>query len=173
MHNLYAGIGSRETPHNVLSYMRILAEELAKRDWCLRSGGANGADSAFEKGCDQTAGAKEIFLPWKDFNGSKSELFNQSYGAFLLAEAYHPNWSACKTAARKLHARNVHQILGLDLDTPVKFVVCYTKDGKRTGGTGQALRIAEKLNIPIVDYGAYKDPSELTQSILDQVGSLN
>jgi hypothetical protein len=29
----------------------------------LRSGGAGGADSAFETGCDQQCGVKEIYLP--------------------------------------------------------------------------------------------------------------
>ena len=32
---------------------------------------------------------------------------------------------------------------------PSNFVVCYTPDGKASGGTGQAIRIAEYYNIPI------------------------
>ena len=45
-------------------------------------------------------------------------------------------------------------------ETPVEFVVCYTKGGKRTGGTGQALRLAEILSIPIYDFGVYSSPEE-------------
>ncbi len=41
------------------------------------------------------------------------------------------------------------QVLGSDLETPVSFVVCWTIGGKISGGTGQALRIAKDLGIPI------------------------
>ena len=46
----YAGIGSRETPVNILYMMKKLARALGKSDWTLRSGGAKGADSAFYSG---------------------------------------------------------------------------------------------------------------------------
>ena len=62
---------------------------------------------------------------------------------------YHPNWYRLSVGARRLMARNCHQILGEDLKTPVNFVICWTKDGGKTGGTGQAMRIADDLNIPI------------------------
>ena len=47
--------------------------------------------------------------------------------------------------------RNGCQVLGLNLDDPVDAVVCWTKDGKGGGGTGQAIRIAKSRNIPIFD----------------------
>jgi hypothetical protein len=46
----YAGIGSRETPSDVCSQMTELAKQLDAENWILRSGGAKGADSAFENG---------------------------------------------------------------------------------------------------------------------------
>jgi predicted Rossmann fold nucleotide-binding protein DprA/Smf involved in DNA uptake len=46
----YAGIGSRETPKEICNKMTEIASLLEKQDFVLRSGGANGADSAFEKG---------------------------------------------------------------------------------------------------------------------------
>jgi hypothetical protein len=39
--------------------------------------------------------------------------------------------------------------LGPDLKTPVNFVICYTADGGFSGGTGLAMHIADKYNIPI------------------------
>jgi hypothetical protein len=45
--------------------------------------------------------------------------------------------------------RNTYQILGQDCRTKSDFVVCYTADGKASGGTGQALRIAIAEKIPI------------------------
>lgn len=56
-------------------------------------------------------------------------------------------------ATQLLHARNMHIILGANLDSPVEIVICWTKDGLRSGGTGQALRLAESRDIPIYDLG--------------------
>lgn len=153
----YAGIGSRKTPEFVLGLMSQMASHLANKGYTLRSGGADGADLAFELGCDRARGQKEIYLPWKGFNDSNSELVVSSQKAFELAEKYHPYWHNLKQGGRKLQARNVHQILGLNFDEPVDFVICYTEKGKRSGGTGQALRIAEAKNINIFDCGLYND----------------
>ncbi len=66
-----------------------------------------------------------------------------------LAEKYHPNWAACSEFARNCHARNMAQVLGWTLDDPVDFVVCYTHNGLKKGGTAQAMRVAEAMRIPI------------------------
>ena len=44
----YAGIGARATPTAVLSDITVMAGWLARTDWTLSTGGADGADSAFE-----------------------------------------------------------------------------------------------------------------------------
>lgn len=154
----YAGIGSRRTPIGILSLMEIMATRLAEQGHILRSGGAPGADQAFEKGCDIADGRKEIFIPWNGFQNRNARtevgvLAGVDPRALELAAEIHPNWSACSDAARKLHARNCYQILGVNLDTPVSDVVCWTPGGKGGGGTGQALRLARKLEIPIWDLG--------------------
>lgn len=146
MPNFYAGIGSRETPVNILNTMTKCANRLANRGYILRSGGAPGADFAFERGAGT---AKEIYLPWKGFNGSSSQIYSIPSKATEIAAEFHPAWSRCSDSARKLHSRNVLQILGYTLNSPVSFVLCWTKDGKASGGTGQAIRIAEHLNIPV------------------------
>lgn len=149
----YAGIGARETPEDVLSLMTAIAKLLDDRGYVLRSGGAEGADKAFDSG---TSGMSrpEIYLPWNGFEGQHlSPEFTpttaQLGNALKMAEQYHPNWSACSAGARKMMVRNCFQILGLDLNSPAKFVICWTKDGKASGGTGQALRIAEDKKISI------------------------
>lgn len=144
----YAGIGSRETPLDIMAFMTKIARWLDRRDYVLRSGGADGADTAFAKGSTH----KEIFLPWEGFNGSwGSPVVDPAIWtrAEQIASNFHPAWDRCSPAARKLHTRNVYQVLGADLKTPSRFVVCWTKDGKASGGTGQALRIAEASRIPI------------------------
>ena len=148
----YAGIGSRDTPEDILALMRGIALMLYERGYTLRSGGAEGADTAFEYGTPGMA-LMEIFLPWEGFNGKSSTLPKNVVlargEAMSIAERYHPNWAACSEGVRKLMARNTFQILGFDCHSPVAFVVCWTKDGKASGGTGQALRIAEDRKIPI------------------------
>ena len=146
----YTGIGSRSTPKVIQEMFENIATELSARGYILRSGGAKGADSAFERGC---IGEKEIFLPWKGFEDSESELIVNDKRAFEIAKNFHFNWHKLTQGTRKLHARNVHQVLGVDLETPSKFVICYTRNGEGGGGTGQALRIAEKYKIPIFDMG--------------------
>jgi predicted Rossmann-fold nucleotide-binding protein len=144
----YAGIGARKTNSKYLSYITSLGKYFAQKGYVLRSGGANGADSAFEEGCDLVNGQKEIYLPWCDFNNNKSSLYDlpNFQEAFKIAESFHPAWYSQSQAVKKLHTRNSYQVLGSDLQTPSLFVVCYT-DG--TGGTMQALRIAKSYNIPV------------------------
>lgn len=157
MTKFYTGIGSRRTPAPMLQTMRQLAVRLADAGYVLRSGAAPGADTAFEQGCDEADGAKEIYIPWKWFSNNPSELFYQHPDSFKVAGEIHFAWSYLKPAVRKLMARNVHQVLGQDLLTPSDFVICYTPDGctsfeqysKNTGGTGLAISVASINNIPV------------------------
>ena len=151
-HPSYAGIGSRSTPANVLSEMAAWGWYLEGMGYILRSGGAAGADTAFE--LNVPPAHKDIYLPWKGFNGHTSSLYPPSPEAMEVAAEFHPNWAACSRVARLFHARNSHQILGQDLCDPVKFVICWTQGGLVAGGTGQALRIASAYSIPIINLGA-------------------
>lgn len=158
----YAGIGSRETPLNVLSLMEVVAENLGSRGWTLRTGGAPGADTAFFNGASlRSAHLIELYLPWDGFNGyRKAELYpwiyvdnSPSRAAFDVAKKYHPSYKYLSRGAKLLMARNSHQVLGPDLDDPVDCVICWTKGGKLEGGTAQAIRIAEDHGIPIFNLG--------------------
>lgn len=142
---IYTGIGSRQTPRNILDLMTKTAKLLASNGWTLRSGGAEGADSAFEAGAGEN---KEIYLPWKNFNGSQSILYDIKFEAKEIAKKYHPAWNKLNKFGRLFHSRNVYQVLGYDLNLPTKFILCY-HEGR--GGTLQACRIAEDLQIPIIN----------------------
>lgn len=156
---IYTGIGSRETPTELKNDIKTIVEHLNKKGYTLRSGGAPGADSFFEEHAEK----KEIYLPWRGFNGNTSLLFNPTPEAFEMAQKYHPNWGRLSYGAKKLMARNCHQVLGLDLKSPTDFIVCWTKDGKATGGTGQALRMAEDLKIPV--YNLYNTERKTHPSV--------
>lgn len=146
----YAGVGSRSTPKEVMDQMRQFAYQAAKRGWVLRSGGANGADTAFEDGCDDGKGKKEIFLPWREFNQNSSPLYSVDDRALALAKEIHPAYNSLSRTAKLLIGRNMHQVLGKTLSQPVACVVCWTKDGceswssygRNTGGTGSAISLA-------------------------------
>jgi len=161
----YAGIGSRETPEEVLHYFTRLGAFFARKGFTLRSGGAQGADAFFEKGCDKGLGLKEIYLPWKGFEGSKSTLIVSNPKAFEIGEKFHPYWANLSDGAKKLQARNTHQVLGVDLGTPGNFLICWTAGGKGRGGTGQAIRLAKNYNIPVFDAGRYKSTDEIKKEL--------
>lgn len=146
----YTGVGSRAAPEPILETMTNLASALLGFRCTLRSGGAPGSDEAFEKGAGDL---KEIYLPWKNFNGSKSPLFNTPAWAEAEASLVHPAWGFLKPSTRKLHARNVCQVLGYDR-TPSGFLVCWTEDGKTEGGTATAIKVAQALKIPVFNLGA-------------------
>lgn len=154
----YAGVGSRETPPAALQEMRDIAIALARAGFNLRSGGAPGADTAFEEGAKSVSGsAMEVFLPWKGFNGNRSPLFHVSAESLAMAATVHPRWELLEQGPRKLHARNMAQALGEALDDPVEAVICWTKDGATheretnsgTGGTASAIRVASRNGIPV------------------------
>lgn len=149
----YAGIGSRKTPDDILEMMTEIAEGLS-RNYILRSGGADGADSAFEKG----AGDKKIsYIPWPGFNGSKEKCIAVSSDAMRMAGEFHPGWMYLSYGAKKLHARNCYQVLGDDLSTPVDFIICWTPGGEEVGGTAQAIRIAKANRIKIFNLAIEDD----------------
>lgn len=148
----YAGIGSRQTPLQTLLSMTTVAQLLSNKGYVLRSGGAIGADQAFEKGAGNHC---EIFLPRPD----------APVWTMICTMHYHPNPDALSVNAWQLMNRNAMQILGRDGDTPVDFVVCWTKDGKASGGTGQAIRIAKSLDIPVYNLYNNNEVSELANLI--------
>lgn len=131
---IYAGIGSRETPAEILALMTNIARKYSRMGWTLRSGGAVGADTAFELGAGDR---KRIYEPWETQR-------NPHWST--IAERYHPAWDRCGSYAKLLHGRNTPIVLGDDLLMPATCVVCYT-DGR--GGTMQAVRIANAWNIPV------------------------
>jgi len=146
----FAGIGSRECPNEAILLLKRYSSYLCGRhNYGLRSGGANGADSACEAGCNEVNGRKEIFLPFKGFNKNKSDLYIITPEALKMAEEYHPAWNRLTKTGKLLMARNCYQVLGPGLDDPVDFILCWTKDGEASGGTGQALRIAKDREITI------------------------
>ena len=155
----YTGVGSRETPLTVQKRMTQLATTLYNKGFILRSGGADGADRAFEEGVPDFIG-KEIYIPWKNFEKRvENEQIDHdiccgaSREAALIAERINPTWKYLGIGGRKLHTRNVFQVLGRDLETPSKFLICWTSGGREVGGTRTAIVLAKEYRIPIYNLG--------------------
>ena len=160
MNNIYAGIGSRDTPPQILQLMTRLAGAMEQQGWLLRSGGARGADAAFEAGVANPA-HRAIFLPDNYFNGRRA-----GPGGYYNAQAlpgwaaaletvnqYHPAPERLSPFARALMARNAMQVLGPNLDRPANLVVAWTPGGAMKGGTSQAIRMAQDYGIPVRNLG--------------------
>ena len=155
----YAGIGSRSTPLRMQRFMTKVATWMESQGWTLRSGGAEAADSAFESGVHMDED-KQIFLPWRGFNGNNSPRYSVGEDAMKVMRQFHPAPFRLSQGAAKLHGRNSYQVLGPDLQTHSKVVICWTEGGLGQGGTGQAIRIARFHGIPVYDLG---DPKQLAK----------
>lgn len=167
----YSGIGSRETPADVLADMTAVARVMEARGLTGRSGTANGADTAFEKGAMEQGNRFEAILPWKSFDKRPVSMIERKapplmmeksveVRARVIAEKHHEAWNKVRAdgtpvlsdGAKALHTRNIPQVLGMKLDSPVEAVLGYTVDGKMSGGTGQAMRLADAHGIPILNF---------------------
>lgn len=168
----YTGIGSRACPKEICKRFVFFAVWAENLGFTLRSGGADGADSAFELGVKLK---KEIYLPWPGFNGNRSPRHHIPKEAFDLASEYHPNWANLSDPVKKLMSRNVQQCLGQDLTKPSSFLVCWTPNGELKGGTAQALRLAQDYEIPIFNFGKnhIEVGKELRNFVLDLAENLD
>jgi len=148
---VYAGVGSRETPEDIAKDITEIAKILRAEGFVLRSGKAQGADIAFEKG----AGSDKEIFPGNKTAGQKEQ---------IIAREIHPNPDAIDAKEKaeymwNLMARNTNQIFGKDLDIPVDFVLAWTPDGLtnykdrsiKSGGTGQAIEMASRKGIPVIN----------------------
>lgn len=135
----YAGIGNRKISSKVFALLQTFGKIFAITGFILRTGGAEGADCAFETGALEGRGNVVVLTPDR-----------ATEDAMALAEKFHPAWDKCDDYAKRLLGRNVMIILGRDLTIPVSFVVCYAINENR-GGTSLGLRIARAHNIPIAN----------------------
>lgn len=168
-----------------MKWMRIYASVLADLGLTLRSGAAPGADTAFEEGCDRASGPKEIYLPWKNFQKHSSTLHDvteESFGvAARIYDATFPKtFRYLKRPTKLFMARDCQQVTGTTLDTPSKFVLCWTPDAcckqadrtRKTGGTGQAIAYASSLGIPVFNLQSEEQETEFLQYLKEEFGDV-
>lgn len=156
-------IGSRKAPVRFLNLANDIGFILANQGIEMFSGGADGMDSAFEKGYNR-ANRKSlcnIILPKERFNGRSSFAEDNtyvldSYSEDILRECdslvykLHPHYEDLGDFAMRAHMRNCIQILGHDLESPVDEVICWAPPNGIgvKGGTNTAFRLAMSRGIP-------------------------
>ena len=151
MAKFYAGIGSRQTPPGICELMTRIAVQLEARGYILRSGGAKGADRAFESGAQYSI----VLRPEE-----------ATPAAMMLASNVHPAWHACNGYARKLHARNCMIILGRELTEPAEFVICWQDPTIERGGTRLGMKLAAERQIPVYNLAVDGDYERFLQTHL-------
>ena len=181
---VYTGIGSRKTPESVTDLMSDIAVVLYDAGYTLRSGRAEGADYAFQRGAEyglkQSKTAKvqqEIYIPNSRFNkcfGRIGEINPEYLDNYDEASDWmysiHPKGQYLRGFAREAHIRNVYQVLGLDLKSPSNFLICWTPldfDGEPTGGTATAWKLAKVHKIPSYNLFVEDDLERLQKDILE------
>jgi alkylated DNA repair dioxygenase AlkB len=163
----YAGIGSRQTPQEVLNKMTEIAKYLDGLGYTLQTGftfkdkntglDEEGADKAFSDGAEN----KILFGPSgirKTVNGETSlDTYNPNVTTKStdVVKEVHPAPEKLSPGALKLMARNTNQIFGKNLDSTVDFVIFYAPETNNPlrpkGGTGQAVEMARRKGIPTIN----------------------
>jgi hypothetical protein len=179
----YTGVGSRSTPIYLLYMISKLAMIFEQQGFVLRSGCALGSDAAFEDALLYPNTTSEIYIPNKNFPSKMNTSFKSHYiipierygksfdGLYRQAMrlihdlSIHKAWQRCKPYVMDLHNRNMFQVLGLDLQTPSKFTICYTKNGEKlysdtdwnTGGTATAINASDLHKVKVFNVGNDQD----------------
>jgi hypothetical protein len=167
MNLIYSGIGCKNPPSFIIGIISEISIHLANKHYLLRSGASIGCQSAFESGCKSINGYRDIYLPWRSYNDNDSMLYDISEESKIMAKSFYPKYDDLSLENRLIFARNCNIILGDKLDTPSDFIICYTEEGKHTGETGHALKIAKKYNIPIFNFGNKDLTKEIFYSRLE------
>ena len=153
IYKAYAFIANKEAPADIIALAGKIAKRLDEMGYTTRTGGTEGLEDSVEAAVSKV----EVYIPWKDFNQKASKFNRNDKSAADLVKPFHPTFDTLKPAIQAIVARNVHIILGKNLQSPVGFVVCWSADGvehakdktAKTGFVGIPIAIASSLKIPV------------------------
>ena len=135
---------------------------------------------------------REVYLPWKKFNGRRkhydpfgpeTDQDNDDEGYYVpdghwptyakaeqIAHSVIPWWDKIKPSHRRMHTRNVYEVLGLDLQQPSRVLICNASlDGKGEpkGGTRTAIKVAEQHAVPVYNRQKYESDDTFIEAVLE------
>lgn len=123
----YTGIGSRDISPDTYQLLVDIGERMAEKGYVLRSGGAQGADQAFQEGaCKVDPDKTEIWLPDSTFENKRlqdAKFLGSNYTVpdnstreaaeeWLIDSGVVKNIRSKNLKSRKLLCRNVYQVVG-------------------------------------------------------------
>jgi len=153
----YAGIGNRDTPDEILELMTKIASRLAVHGYTLMSGGAKGADNAFESG----TAFKRVWTV-KDMTSMHGQPGYEAHRKTAID--HHPAWWRINSPyVQDLFVRNVYIVRGTQYWPSASFIICYCKDENK-GGTAHSLKVARDVNIPVYNL-AKGDPQDVLKTL--------
>lgn len=181
MTQIWTGVGSRKTPKFICDLMYHYA---TLQKGIFRSGGAGGPDDYFERGALNCR--RDIFLPRKNMFGKHGPIYTYTYTD--------QQWKFAKKIAQDLYpilfptllieqfmTRNVFEVLGVCHSkrtvNPSDYVICWTPDGCRTikeytygvtGGTGMAIMVADKFDVPVYNMKRRKTLKQVVGYLRDR-----
>ena len=149
----YAAISNDNAPSHVVEQFKKIAMDMETRGYTMRTSGNKGVEEIIES----LVSNKEVHVAWKGFNQRETQFTRVDKAAIELVGTLHPAFNDLKDSVKTIIARYAHVILGKDLKSPVRCVVCWTEDGaesakevtSRTGVVGHVIILCQSLSIPI------------------------
>ena len=155
-------------PEAVMDKLNILLARIHSKHFTLRA--AMNRDNPLEELAIKSTDKKEFYFPFKfkDIDSNYRVKVNKvdykaiSIGMTVKLNAFRKytsdKFNAMKDIGKLFTGRDVHQVLGEDLNTPVKFMLIYTPKGEEAGDridfetAGNAvmlLLLAKSFSIPV------------------------
>lgn len=149
----YAAISNDNAPPHVVEQFKKIVLDMEARGYTMRTSGNKGVEEIIES----LVSSKEVHVAWKGFNQRETQFTRVDKAAIELVGTLHPAFNDLKDSVKTIIARYAHVILGKDLKSPVRCVVCWTEDGAesakektaKTGYCGTPIQIASNARVPI------------------------
>lgn len=156
---IVAAAGARDAPDAVLRNIMLLGSHIAKTtDYVCRTGGARGCDQAWAVGFGSRT---EIMTPsWDRITPMLAGPDGASLAAAtLLALSAKQRQDYLYDEAKRdqvmpYFLRNTQIVAGPSprhVEERARFLLCWTANGKDSGGTGHTMRVAANMDVPILN----------------------
>lgn len=176
---IVTGIGTRKISEQAFDMLFQIARRMAHQGWELRSGGAIGSDTAWERGW-VGFDRKEIYVVKGTSGviaknatcGHISDYGDIWFEAEDIASKLHPRWENLDEYAQAMHTRNVFQVLGLDLKSKSDVVAAYAPPAGFSvkGGTASAFNLARAKGIPTFNLWTKVGQQQFFAFVLERMG---
>jgi hypothetical protein len=173
----YAGLGDIQTPEYIIEIIRTTAILLVHDGYTCITGGCQGAEQTFANGTLVAGGSVTIHLPWQSFESAWVNklpkerativvLQENDFDAYNSVRNFHPAYEKLTPSVRAINARYFNIL------NDVSFLICWTKEGQLIGSTGQAMRLATYLHIPLYNLGIQETLDKMVSKIQQRLPEL-